>query len=84
MIQLATVPTAADHKGSGVKLVWLRTLKWHMQLDTALGRQMTLCRTSRYNCKDVDGPLALLCVWAWERLPFLAPVRSQPNFPLVC
>ncbi|QHO01389.1 uncharacterized protein DS421_13g414610 [Arachis hypogaea] len=136
MIQFATIPTAADHKGSGVKLAWLRTLKRRMQLDTALGRQMyvkihilllfgtnlfcdksgmtihwkflpllrnfaeirdfswgsaclahlyrTLCRASRYNCKDVDGPLALLCVWAWERLPFLAPVRSQPSFPLAC
>ncbi|QHN83040.1 uncharacterized protein DS421_20g701130 [Arachis hypogaea] len=84
MIQFATVPTAADHKGSGVKLAWLRTLKRRMQLDTALGRQMTLCRASRYNCRDVDGPLALLCVWAWERLPFLAPVRSQPSFPLAC
>ncbi|QHO54895.1 uncharacterized protein DS421_3g60790 [Arachis hypogaea] len=134
MIQFVTVPTAADHKGSGVKLAWLRTLKRRMQLDTALGRQMyvtihilllfgtnlfcdksgmtihwkflpllrnfaeirdfswgstclahlyrTLCRVSRYNCKDVDGPLALLCVWAWEWLPFLAPVRSQPSFPL--
>ncbi|RYR15185.1 hypothetical protein Ahy_B04g071910 isoform A [Arachis hypogaea] len=136
MIQFATVPTATDHKRSGVKLAWLRTLKRRMQLDTALGRQMyvkihilllfgtnlfcdksgmtihwkflpllrnfaeirdfswgsaclahlyrTLCRASRYNCKDVDGPLSLLCVWAWERLPFLAPVRSQPNFPLAC
>ncbi|XP_057734762.1 serine/threonine-protein phosphatase 7 long form homolog [Arachis stenosperma] len=136
MIQFATVPTAADHKGSGVKLAWLRTLKQRMQLDTVLGRQMyvkihilllfgtnlfcdksgmtvhskylpllrnfaeiknfswgstclarlyrTLCQASHYNCKDVDGPLALLYVWAWERLPFLAPVQSQPSFPLVC
>ncbi|KAL4307090.1 hypothetical protein AHAS_Ahas16G0243500 [Arachis hypogaea] len=72
IIQFATVPTAVDHKGSSVKLAWLRTLK----------RRMILCWTSRYNCKDVNGPLALLCVWAWERLPFLAPVRSQPSFPL--
>ncbi|RYR28240.1 hypothetical protein Ahy_B01g052358 [Arachis hypogaea] len=44
----------------------------------------TLCQESRYNCKDVDGLLALLCVWAWKRLPFLAPVRTQPSFPLTC
>ncbi|RYR25001.1 hypothetical protein Ahy_B02g058634 [Arachis hypogaea] len=44
----------------------------------------TLCRASRYDCKEVDGPLALLCIWAWERLPFLALVRSHPSFPLVC
>ncbi|KAL4288342.1 hypothetical protein AHAS_Ahas19G0276600 [Arachis hypogaea] len=136
MIQFAIVPTAADHKGSGVKLAWLRTLKRRMQLDTVLGRQMyvkihilllfgtnlfcdesgmtvhwkflplfrnfaeirdfswnsaclahlyrTLCWASRYNYKDVDGQLALLYVWAWERLPFLAPVRSQPSFSLAC
>ncbi|RYQ79535.1 hypothetical protein Ahy_Scaffold5g107753 [Arachis hypogaea] len=33
-----------------------------------------LCRASRYDCKEVDGPLALLCIWAWEWLPFLAPL----------
>ncbi|XP_016191857.1 serine/threonine-protein phosphatase 7 long form homolog [Arachis ipaensis] len=136
MTQFGIVPTAADHKGSGVKLAWLRTLKRRMQLDTALGRQMyvkihllllfgtnlfcdksgmtihwkflpllrnvsdirgfswgstclahlyrALCRESRYDCKEVDGLLALLCIWAWERLPFLAPVRSHPSFPLAC
>ncbi|RYR44139.1 hypothetical protein Ahy_A08g040523 [Arachis hypogaea] len=136
MTQFGTVPTAADHKGSDVKLAWLRTLKRRMQLDTVLGRQMyvkihllllfgtnlfcdksgmtihwkflpllrnfsdirgfswgsacrahlyrALCRASRYDCKEVDGPLALLCIWAWERLPFLAPVRLFPSFPLAC
>ncbi|XP_072078094.1 serine/threonine-protein phosphatase 7 long form homolog [Arachis hypogaea] len=116
MTQFGIVPTAADHKGSSVKLAWLRTLKQRMQLDTALGRQMyikihslllfgtnlvcdksgmtidwkflpllrnfsdirgfswgsaclahlyrALCRASRYDCKEVDGPLALLCIWA--------------------
>ncbi|RYR02354.1 hypothetical protein Ahy_B06g081150 [Arachis hypogaea] len=95
MIQFGTIPTAAYHKGSGVKLAWLRTLKWLMQLDTALGRQIwgsaclphlyrALCQVSRFDCKDVDDPLALLCLWAWECLPFLAPVWSQQSFPLAC
>ncbi|XLR67568.1 hypothetical protein S83_018240, partial [Arachis hypogaea] len=30
MIQFDTIPTAADHKGSGVKLAWLCTLKRHV------------------------------------------------------
>ncbi|RYR32086.1 hypothetical protein Ahy_B01g057085 [Arachis hypogaea] len=93
MTQFGIVPTAADHKGSSVKLAWFRTLKRRMQLDTALGMTIhwkflpllrnfsdirgfswgsaclahlyrALCRTSRYDCKEVDGPLALLCIWA--------------------
>ncbi|RYR59714.1 hypothetical protein Ahy_A05g025656 isoform B [Arachis hypogaea] len=26
----------------------------------------SLCHASRYNCKEMDGPLILLFVWAWE------------------
>ncbi|QHO48951.1 uncharacterized protein DS421_1g09790 [Arachis hypogaea] len=38
----------------------------------------SLCRTSRYNCKEMDGPLILFFVWAWERMLFLAPIpRDQ-------
>ncbi|KAL4329532.1 hypothetical protein AHAS_Ahas13G0309500 [Arachis hypogaea] len=49
MIQFATIPTAADHKGSGVKLAWLRTLKRCMQLDTALGRQIWISWCSQFH-----------------------------------
>ncbi|RYR13232.1 hypothetical protein Ahy_B04g070341 isoform C [Arachis hypogaea] len=42
-----------------------------------------LCRASRYNCKEIDGPLTLLLVWAWFRLPYLSPVPREPrSFPL--
>ncbi|QHO54475.1 uncharacterized protein DS421_2g57100 [Arachis hypogaea] len=34
----------------------------------------SLCRASRYNCKEMDGPPILLFVWAWERMPLLAPI----------
>ncbi|RYR43021.1 hypothetical protein Ahy_A08g039448 [Arachis hypogaea] len=38
----------------------------------------SLCRASRYNCKEMDGPPILLFVWAWERMPFLTPIpRDQ-------
>ncbi|RYR42207.1 hypothetical protein Ahy_A08g038678 [Arachis hypogaea] len=33
-----------------------------------------LCRASRYDTKEMDDPLNLLFVWAWERMPCLAPV----------
>ncbi|RYR21319.1 hypothetical protein Ahy_B03g066610 [Arachis hypogaea] len=43
----------------------------------------TLCRASRYDCKEIDGPLTLLLSWAWIRLPYLAPLlRKLRNFLL--
>ncbi|QHN97887.1 uncharacterized protein DS421_18g631220 [Arachis hypogaea] len=43
----------------------------------------TLCRSSRYDCKEIDGPLTLLLGWAWIRLPYLAPLPREPrSFPL--
>ncbi|QHO40723.1 uncharacterized protein DS421_5g139590 [Arachis hypogaea] len=42
-----------------------------------------LCRASRFDCKKIDSSLTLLLVWAWIRLPFLAPVPREPrSFPL--
>ncbi|QHO22830.1 uncharacterized protein DS421_12g358460 [Arachis hypogaea] len=42
-----------------------------------------LCRASRYNCKEIDGPLRLLLCWAWMRLPYLSPLPREPrSFPL--
>ncbi|RYQ84854.1 hypothetical protein Ahy_B10g104351 [Arachis hypogaea] len=43
-----------------------------------------LCRASRYNCKEMDGPLMLLFFWAWERMPLLGPIpRDQLGDTLV-
>ncbi|XP_072080846.1 serine/threonine-protein phosphatase 7 long form homolog [Arachis hypogaea] len=41
----------------------------------------TLCRTSRFDCKKIDGPLTLMLGWAWIRLPYLSllPRESDPN-----
>ncbi|RYQ84643.1 hypothetical protein Ahy_B10g104093 isoform A [Arachis hypogaea] len=36
-----------------------------------------LCRVSRYDTKDMDDPLNLLFVWAWEQMPCIAPVPRQ-------
>ncbi|QHN86786.1 uncharacterized protein DS421_16g549300 [Arachis hypogaea] len=42
-----------------------------------------LCRASRFNCKEIDGPLTLLLCWAWIRLPYLSPLPREPrSFPL--
>ncbi|XP_015955185.1 serine/threonine-protein phosphatase 7 long form homolog [Arachis duranensis] len=38
-----------------------------------------LCRASRYNCKEMDGPITLLLGWAWIRLPYLSPLPREPQ-----
>ncbi|QHO37614.1 uncharacterized protein DS421_4g112990 [Arachis hypogaea] len=38
-----------------------------------------LCRASRFDCKEIDGPLTLLLGWAWIRLPYLAPAPREPR-----
>ncbi|RYR37875.1 hypothetical protein Ahy_A09g042787 [Arachis hypogaea] len=32
-----------------------------------------LCRASRYDTKEIDDPLNMLFVWAWEQLPCIVP-----------
>ncbi|QHN94181.1 uncharacterized protein DS421_17g599050 [Arachis hypogaea] len=44
----------------------------------------SLCRASRFDCKDINGPVLLLQLWAWERMPLLAPIPRTPWFPLAC
>ncbi|RYR46523.1 hypothetical protein Ahy_A07g032249 [Arachis hypogaea] len=42
-----------------------------------------LCKASRYNCKEIDGPITLLLCWAWMRMPYLSPLPRELNsFPL--
>ncbi|QHN92220.1 uncharacterized protein DS421_17g581780 [Arachis hypogaea] len=38
--------------------------------------------TSGYDCKDIDGPLTLLLVWAWIRMPTIWPFPVDTSFPL--
>ncbi|KAL4286068.1 hypothetical protein AHAS_Ahas19G0049200 [Arachis hypogaea] len=33
-----------------------------------------LCGASRYDTREMDGPLNLLFVWTWERMPCISPV----------
>ncbi|XP_025637640.1 serine/threonine-protein phosphatase 7 long form homolog [Arachis hypogaea] len=55
---------------------WISSYSWGAASLAHLYR--SLCRASRYNCKEMDGPLILLFVWAWERMPLLAPIpRDQ-------
>ncbi|RYR22589.1 hypothetical protein Ahy_B03g067892 [Arachis hypogaea] len=42
--------------------------------STAYADAKALCRASRYDTKEMDDPLNLLFIWAWERMPCIAPV----------
>ncbi|KAK1408104.1 hypothetical protein QVD17_39737 [Tagetes erecta] len=57
------------------KLSWgSATLAW-------LYRQ--LCKATKMTTRDVSGPLFLLQLWAWERLPTIAPINNRTvNFEL--
>ncbi|XP_025637031.1 protein MAIN-LIKE 2-like [Arachis hypogaea] len=42
-----------------------------------------LCRATRVECKEIDGPLTLLLTWTWIHLPFIAPIPSNSQlFPI--
>ncbi|XLS54984.1 hypothetical protein HN51_004739, partial [Arachis hypogaea] len=82
--QFGVAPRKAECRGSGIKLTWLRDQKesivqfsWGSACLAHLYR--ALCRASRFDCKEIDGSLTLLVVWAFMRLPFLAPVPREPR-----
>ncbi|RYQ90871.1 hypothetical protein Ahy_B09g096833 [Arachis hypogaea] len=94
--QFGVAPRKSDCRGSYIKLTWLRDLKERLQLIDENSIQSIgqyswgsaclahLYRASRYDCKEIDGPLTLLLVWAFIRMPYLAPVlRKSCSFLLV-
>ncbi|XP_029153346.2 protein MAIN-LIKE 1-like [Arachis hypogaea] len=80
----------ADKSGAGVHWKFLPLLRnfgqiiqfsWGSACLAHLYR--SLCRATRVDCKEMDGPLTLLVSWAWIRLPFLAPIPGNPRvFPI--
>ncbi|QHN96188.1 uncharacterized protein DS421_18g616310 [Arachis hypogaea] len=77
--QFGVAPRKQECRGCCIKLTWLRDLKENFQLTDEISIQ----RASRFNCKEIDGPLTLLLGWAWIRLPYLSPLPREPrNFSL--
>ncbi|RYR20204.1 hypothetical protein Ahy_B03g065304 [Arachis hypogaea] len=71
-------PGPQDHVLGKVNLAWVRWCRDSEPCNTQESVEQSLCRASRYKCKEMDGPLTLLFVWAWERMPLLAPIpRDQ-------
>ncbi|XP_025703177.1 serine/threonine-protein phosphatase 7 long form homolog [Arachis hypogaea] len=97
--QFGVAPRKSECRGCCIKLTWLQDLKENIQLTDEISIQSigqyswgsaclahlyrALCRASRYNCKEMDGPITLLLGWAWIRLPYLSPLPREPHsFPL--
>ncbi|XP_025636122.1 serine/threonine-protein phosphatase 7 long form homolog [Arachis hypogaea] len=95
LLQFGVAPRKSDCRGSCIKLRWLRDLKENLELTDEISIQSiggyswgaaclahlyrALCRASRFNCKEIDGPLTLLLGWAWIRLPYLSPLPREPR-----
>ncbi|RYR77035.1 hypothetical protein Ahy_A01g001517 [Arachis hypogaea] len=55
----------------------------HWKFLPLLSDFASIGQASRFDCKEINGPLTLLLCWAWMRLPYLAPVSREPrSFPL--
>nr|XP_025635310.1 serine/threonine-protein phosphatase 7 long form homolog [Arachis hypogaea] len=80
----------ADKSGSAVHWKFLPLLRDFSRIheiswgSTSLAHlYKALYRASRFDCKEIDGPLKLLHIWAWICMPFLAPIsRTSRFFPL--
>lgn len=74
----------ADKSGNRVHLMFLPLLE-NLEMDTPyswgsavlawLYRQ--LCQASNKDVHDISGALLLVQIWAWDRLPYIAPIRQQ-------
>ncbi|RYR12118.1 hypothetical protein Ahy_B04g069656 [Arachis hypogaea] len=79
LLQFRVALRKSDCRGSCIKLTLLRDLKENLELTDKISIQ----RASRFNCKEIDGPLTLLLGWAWIRLPYLSPLpRKSRSFSL--
>ncbi|XP_052119048.1 protein MAIN-LIKE 2-like [Arachis duranensis] len=90
MLLFGTVVFGVNESGSGVHWKFLPLLhnfggiiqfNWGSACLAHLYR--ALCRATRVDCKEIDGPLTLLLTWAWIRLPFIVLIPSNPRiFPI--
>ena len=94
MLQLLGGCLFANKFGNRVHLMFLPFLRdfeevgrysWGSAALAWLYRE--LCRASVSRVKEIAGPLVLLQLWAWDRIPILAPrrlhmVQLPPGLPL--
>lgn len=69
-VKLMFLPLLKDFEASG-------RLSWGSAVLASLYR--ALCRATKSNVDGVCGPLVLLQLWAWERIPLIRPERLVPR-----
>ncbi|XP_047982231.1 uncharacterized protein LOC125223231 isoform X2 [Salvia hispanica] len=86
ILQLLGGQLLSDMSNNKVKLMYLPLLRdfevagklsWGGAVLSCLYR--ALCRAAKPETSDICGPLVLLQIWAWERLPFIRPGRLTPR-----
>ncbi|KAK6149426.1 hypothetical protein DH2020_016951 [Rehmannia glutinosa] len=86
ILQLLGGQLLSDMSNNKVKLMYLPLLRdfdaagrlsWGGAVLACLYR--ALCRASKPETSDICGPLVLLQIWAWERVPFIRPGRLAPR-----
>lgn len=86
LLQLFAGVLFTDHSGGQIHCMYLpsiqdfgrcRTLAWGSAVLAFLYRD--LCKACRIGVKENAGCLILLQLWAWTRLPTLAPVPRGPS-----
>ncbi|CAA0814025.1 Serine/threonine-protein phosphatase 7 long form homolog [Striga hermonthica] len=86
ILQLLGGQLLSDMSNNKVKLMYLPLLRdlevagrlsWGSAVLACLYR--ALCRATKPETSDICGPLVLLQIWAWERLPFIRPGRLTPR-----
>ncbi|XP_073026084.1 uncharacterized protein [Primulina eburnea] len=86
ILQLLGGQLLSDMSNNKVKLMYLPLLRdfesagklsWGSAVLACLYR--ALCRATKPETSDICGPLVLLQIWAWERVPFVRPGRIAPR-----
>lgn len=93
ILQLIGGVLFTDHSGGQVHCMYLplikdfghcRNLAWGAAVLVYLYRE--LCKSCKTGVEEVAGCILLLQLWAWTRLPFLAPIPRGPSLdnPIWC
>ncbi|KAK1362173.1 hypothetical protein POM88_046647 [Heracleum sosnowskyi] len=85
LLQLLGGVLFTDHQGSQAQCMFIpllqnlshcETLSWGSGVLAYLYRE--LCKSCKIGVKEIAGCVLLVKLWAWTRLPTLAPIPSPP------
>ena len=70
MVHIMFLPLLEDFRVIGTYSLVSTCLAWLYQ---------DMCQASHIDAHDISNPLILLHLWAWERFPFITPLRLHLN-----